>query len=116
MSGDTPLKTSIFVFSDGSQLVNDLTNRYYAHDPEDVDLLKRLSTAQADFETLTSSNPEPGFRERLERLIRERMIVPASLDETPAFVPHRVDIETCRQCNARCRFCPQSVSPKTPEV
>lgn len=116
MFGATPLKTSIFVFSDGSQLVNDLTNRSYACDPEDVDLLKRLSTAPADFETLTSSNPAPGFRERLERLIREQMIVPASLDETRGFVPHRVDIETCRQCNARCQFCPQSVSPKPPAV
>lgn len=116
MLGHTTLKTSVFVFSDGSQLINDLTNRFSACDPEDVDLLRRLSTEPADFETLTSSNPGPEFRSRLERLIREQMIVPASLDETRGFVPHRVDIETCRQCNARCRFCPQSVSPKSPAV
>ncbi|HEX8561051.1 MAG TPA: radical SAM protein [Pyrinomonadaceae bacterium] len=116
MSGETPLKTSIFVFSTASRLVNNLTNRFYEYDPEAFDLLRRLSNAPADFETLTSSNPDPGFRSLLEYLIREQMIVPASRDETPCFVPHRVDIETCRQCNARCRFCPQSVSPKPPEV
>lgn len=116
MFGETPLKTSVFVFSTGSHLFNDLTNRFYACDPEDVELLRRLSTAPADFQTLTSSNPGPELRSRLERLIREKMIVPATADETLSFAPHRVDIETCRQCNARCRFCPQSVSPKPPDV
>lgn len=43
-------------------------------------------------------------------------LVPEDADESAAFRIHRVDIETCAHCNARCGFCPQSSKTKAPAV
>ncbi len=48
----------------------------------------------------------------LSDLSEEGWIVLDSVDESTSFQIHRVDIETFRQCNARCGYCPQSTNPK----
>ncbi len=95
-------------------LYNDLTNRSYQYDAADIELLRQLSIAPADLESLTyAAKADPSLPSRFKRLVREKLLVPAGTDETGLFMPHRVDIETFRQCNARCKYCPQSISPKT---
>jgi radical SAM protein with 4Fe4S-binding SPASM domain len=111
MPDDTLLKTSAFVYYTGSTVCNDLTNLEYGLGPADVEILRRLALSPAGFEAVTAA--DPSLRPRLQFLVDQRLVVPASLDEAGEFIPHRVDIETCRQCNARCKFCPQSVSPKS---
>jgi radical SAM protein with 4Fe4S-binding SPASM domain len=110
MSGGLLLKTSAFVYLTGSTLSNDLENVEYQLDREDVEILKQLAIVPASLESLTAYDPSRS--QRVQRLINDHLIVEESKDETGEFVPHRVDIETCRQCNARCRYCPQSVAPK----
>jgi hypothetical protein len=105
-------KTSIFVHSHRSIVYNDLTNRAFFGDEDDIALLARLADSPGTLESIASLPGIDELDERVEFFLRERLLVPASGDETSAFVPHRVDIETCRQCNARCQFCPQSVAPK----
>jgi hypothetical protein len=105
-------KTSIFVHSSRSIIYNDLTNRAYFGDEDDIALLARLADSPGTLESIASLPGIDELDERVEFFLREQLLVPASNDETFAFVPHRVDIETCRQCNARCQFCPQSVAPK----
>jgi len=43
-------------------------------------------------------------------------LVSEDADESTLFGIFRVDIETCRQCNASCKYCPQSARPKQPHV
>ncbi len=52
----------------------------------------------------------------VNELIKDGFIVSADFQETGQFYPHRVDIETVSQCNARCTFCPQSISPKPNKI
>ncbi len=113
MQDDILLKTSLFVHHTGTVIFSDLANRAYLCSPEEVRLLEQLSVASASLASLVASSDDPQLRERVRRLVGYRLLVGASLDETAEFVPHRVDIETCRQCNARCLYCPQSVAPKT---
>jgi hypothetical protein len=112
MQDDTLLKTSVFVHHTGSVLFNDLTDRAYRCSPEDARLLEQLSHAPAAPESLAASGTDPQPAARIQRLVQTRLLVPSALDETGAFAAHKVDIETCRQCNARCLYCPQSVAPK----
>ena len=49
-------------------------------------------------------------------LIQNGLIVSADTKEDGLFYPHRVDIETVSHCNARCTYCPQSLSPKPKAV
>jgi len=107
-------KTSVFANYQNSILHNDLTNRSYHYDTADIEMLRQLSIASADLESLThSTQAAPSLKSRFEYLVQEKLLVPACTDEASAFVPHRIDIETFRQCNARCRYCPQSISQKT---
>lgn len=106
-------KTSVFVHSWQSIIFNDLTNRTFVGDEDDISLLKRLAESPKTLRDIASFPDIKRLAERLDFFLRENLLVPVSLDETFAFIPHRVDIETCRQCNARCQFCPQSVSPKS---
>ncbi|MCA1612650.1 MAG: radical SAM protein [Acidobacteria bacterium] len=112
MLDQTLLKTSIFVHHTGPFVFNDLTNHLYKCDPEEQRLLARLSVAPASLTALAASDPDPQLAAHVRRLVSAGLLVPASKDETGEFVTHQVDIETCRQCNARCLYCPQSVAPK----
>lgn len=117
----TPLKTSIFVYHTGNIVFNDLTNQGFKCSPDDQQLLAQLSVAPASLAALSADDPDPRLPERVGRLVAARLLVPAWQDETGQFALLRVDIETCRQCNARCQYCPQSVAPKargvmTPEL
>lgn len=114
MSDSVLYKTSIFVHCAGTLVYHDLTNGAYHCDREDVALLRRLSESPATLQTLARAAADVEELElRLRFFLQERLIVPASSDETGDFAPMHVDIETCRQCNARCRYCPQSVAPKS---
>jgi hypothetical protein len=106
------LKTSVFVYHTGRIIFNELTNQAFKCSPEDERLLADLSVAPASLATLSAADPDPRLPERVGRLVNARLLVPASDDETGQFALRRVDIETCRQCNARCLYCPQSVAPK----
>ena len=113
MSAAIKYKTSVFVHCNKSTIFNDLTNRAFAGDEDDIALLARLADSPNTLRDISSFPDIKRLDERLEFFLRENLLVPASNDETLDFIPHRVDIETCRQCNARCQFCPQSVSPKS---
>ena len=113
MTAAIEYKTSIFVHATKSIIFNDLTNRAFVGDEDDIALLARLAASPNTLQSISSFPDIEELDERLEFFLREHLIVPVSNDETVDFVPHRVDIETCRQCNARCQFCPQSVSPKS---
>lgn len=113
MSSAVLYRTSIFVHCDGPVVYHDLTNGAYHCDREDAALLRRLSESPATLESLARTEGVEELESRLRFYLRERLIVPASEDETGDFAPLRADIETCRQCNARCRYCPQSVAPKS---
>ena len=113
MSAAVKYKTSIFVHCWNSIILNDLTNRGYVGDEGDIALLARLADSPNTLEAISSFPDIDKLDERIEFFLREQLLVSASTDETLSFIPHRVDIETCRQCNARCQFCPQSVSPKS---
>ena len=115
------LKTSIFVYHTGSVIFNELTNQAFRCAPEDQQLLARLSVAPSSLAALSAADPDPRLPERVSQLVAARLLVPVSHDESGQFALQRVDIETCRQCNARCLYCPQSVAPKargvmTPEL
>lgn len=112
MSVASEYKTSIFVHCRRSIIFNDLTNRAFFGDEDDIALLARLAVSPHTLESILSLPGIEELEERLEFFLSERLLVPVSDDETLAFRPNRVDIETCRQCNARCQYCPQSVSPK----
>lgn len=107
MSADRLLKTSIFVYLLDSRLCNDLQNLEYHLEEADISILQRLAASPATLQSLA-----PALQQRVSRLMDYGLIVDATADESGEFIPHRVDIETCRQCNARCQYCPQSVSPK----
>ena len=115
MSTTIEYKTSIFVYCDEKELIifNDLTNRAFFGDEDDIALLARLADSPNTLQAISSFPGIDELDERLQFFLRERLLVPVSTDETFSFIPHRVDIETCRQCNARCKFCPQSISPKS---
>lgn len=113
MSAAIEYKTSVFVHCTKSIIFNDLTNRAFVGDEDDIALLARLAGSPNTLQDISSLPDIEELDERLEFFLRENLLVPVSNDETLGFIPHRVDIETCRQCNARCQFCPQSVSPKT---
>ena len=49
-------------------------------------------------------------------LIHSGFVVPDSRDESFSYTVRRINIETCDHCNARCRFCPQSLEPKPRHV
>jgi hypothetical protein len=106
-------KTSVFVHSWQTTIFNDLTNRSFVGDDDDIALLKLLAESPKTLDDFASFPNIERLDERLDFFLRENLLVPVSLDETLAFIPHRVDIETCRQCNARCQYCPQSVSSKS---
>ena len=107
MSADRLLKTSVFVYVLDSRLCNDLQNLEYHLEEADVSILQQLAASPATLQSLA-----PALQQRVNRLIDYGLIVDATADESGEFIPHRVDVETCRQCNARCQYCPQSVSPK----
>jgi len=110
---DTVLyKTSVFVHCNQSIVIHDLTNLAFYGDDDDIALLKRLADEPSTLASILSLPGIDELKERVDFFLRERLIVPVSHDESGDFMTHRVDIETCRQCNARCKFCPQSVSPK----
>jgi hypothetical protein len=115
MSADVEYKTSMFVHCDEQDLIlfNDLTNRAFFGDEEDIALLARLADSPATLQDMVSFPGIDELDERVQFFLSERMLVPVSTDETFSFIPHHVDIETCRQCNARCKFCPQSIAPKS---
>ncbi len=106
-------KTSVFVHSWQTTIFNDLTNRIFVGDEDDIALLKLLADSPKTLRDIASFRNIDRLDERLDLFLRENLLVPVSKDETLAFIPRRVDIETCRQCNAHCQFCPQSVSPKS---
>ena len=112
MSEAVEYKTSIFVHCSKSIIFNDLTNRAFVGDEDDISLLARLADSPTTLQSIASLPGIDELDERVEFFLSEQLLVPVSNDETFGFKPHRVDIETCRQCNARCQFCPQSVSPK----
>ncbi|MCA1576686.1 MAG: hypothetical protein LC794_04900 [Acidobacteria bacterium] len=113
MSAAIEYKTSIFVHCTKSFIFNDVTNRAFVGDEEDIALLARLADEPHTIQAIAAFPGIDELDERLEFFLREQLLVPATTDETLSFTPHRVDIETCRQCNARCLFCPQSVAPKS---
>jgi sulfatase maturation enzyme AslB (radical SAM superfamily) len=113
MSVAIKYKTSIFVHCSEPFIFNDLTNRTLIGDEDDIALLARLADSPNTLRDISSFPDIKRLNERLEFFLRENLLVPVSNDETMDFIPHRVDIETCRQCNSRCQFCPQSVSPKS---
>jgi hypothetical protein len=113
MSAAIEYKTSVFVHCAKSIIFNDLTNRTFVADEDDIALLARLADSPKTLREISSFPDIKRLGEKLEFFLRENLLVPVSNDETLEFIPHRVDIETCRQCNARCQFCPQSVSPKS---
>ncbi len=110
---ETEYKTSAFVHSWQTVIFNDLTNRIVVGDEDDITLLKRLAESPKTLHDIASFPDIKRLDEKLRFFLLENLLVPVSRDETLSFVPHRVDIETVRQCNARCQFCPQSVSPKS---
>ena len=113
MSASIEYKTSIFVHCSKSIIFNDLTNRAFFGDDGDIALLARLADSPNTLQAISSFPDIDELDERIEFFLSEQLLVPVSTDETVKFIPHRIDIETCRQCNARCQFCPQSVSPKS---
>lgn len=113
MAAAIEYKTSVFVHCANSIIFNDLTNRAFFGDEGDIGLLARLADSPNTLQAISSLPEIDELEERIDFFLREQLIVPVSTDETLSFIPHRVDIETCRQCNARCQFCPQSVSPKS---
>jgi MoaA/NifB/PqqE/SkfB family radical SAM enzyme len=113
MASAVEYKTSVFVHSAESIIFNDLTNRTFVGDEDDIALLTELADSPKTLRDISSLPHIKRLDERLDFFLRENLLVPVSNDETLDFTLHRVDIETCRQCNARCQFCPQSVSPKS---
>lgn len=113
LTDETRYKTSIFTNLSRSRLINDLYNRSYKFDHIDIEILQHCSLTDANLESLQSFISHPDLESRFQRLINAELLIPAYRDETAAFFPHRIDIETCRHCNARCQYCPQSVSQKT---
>lgn len=109
-------KTSIFVHCTDSIIFNDLTHSAYYCDRNDVALLRQLSEEPVSLQSLALSADVEALDERLQFYLEERLLVLASQNETGDFMLIRADIETCRQCNARCKYCPQSVSPKSRAV
>lgn len=116
MSDTALYKTSAFVHCNQSIVIHDLTNVAFYGDDDDIGLIKRLAETPGTLSSILSLPGIEELRERVDFFIRERVIVPVSYDESGDFMAHRVDIETCRQCNARCKFCPQSVAPKSRAV
>ena len=113
MSSAIEYKTSMFVHCEKSIIFNDATNRAFFGEEDEIALLSRLADSPDTLQAISSLPGVDALDEKLKFFLREQLLVPVSTDETLNFVPHQVDIETCRQCNARCQFCPQSVSPKS---
>lgn len=113
MSAAIEYKTSIFVHCEKSIIINDVTNRVFFGNEDVIALLARLADSPNTLQVISSFPGIDKLDETLDFFLREQLLVPVSTDETLGFVLHQVDIETCRQCNARCQFCPQSVSPKS---
>ena len=89
-------KTSIFVHCTKSIIFNDLTNRALFGDEDDIVLLAKLAESANTLDSISALSDIDELDERLEFFLREHLIVPVSSDETLDFIPHRVDIETCR--------------------
>ena len=113
MSAAIEYKTSIFVHCTSEIIFNDLTSRAFFGEEDAIALLTRLADSPNTLDAISSFPNIDELDERIEFFLREQLLVPVANDETQDFIPHRIDIETCRQCNARCQFCPQSVAPKS---
>jgi len=111
-SSEPLLKPSLFAHTsvDG-QLWNDL---YCWSCPADPDLVAILRDFQRRPSTVRRylASAGPDHAKALQLLLDQQLLVPTDLDEVRVFHPRRVVIETVRHCNARCRYCPQSVAPK----
>jgi hypothetical protein len=116
MHSRTPYKTSIFAYDHRGVVHHDFTDQSYKLDGIDRRILQHLARQSDTLEHVSVRFPVEDLPSRWQSLIEGRLIVAALKDETLLFRPHRVDIETCRHCNASCCFCPQSVSPKPQAV
>jgi hypothetical protein len=109
---ETILKPSAFVWLAQSHLHHDVTGQSHLIDQADVALLESLRREPSSIALLRSLFPDTNVNERITGLSSWGAVLPATVDESRVFVLRRIDIETCRQCNARCSYCPQSSLPK----
>jgi sulfatase maturation enzyme AslB (radical SAM superfamily) len=109
-------KKSIFLHIHGNEITHHLRNRKYHVSPQITSLLIAMDGAYIRSRDFASANKFGITADQFRFLSDEGLLVPALADESHAFYPHRVDIETVRHCNARCAYCPQSLYRKPMEI
>src|SRR5580700_5296094 len=111
-------KTSCFAWVADSIGTNDLTGEKHRLTAIERQIVSQLKAAPANPEALADSlacDPVDSAA-AFSSLVERGFLVPASEDEAGKFTVHRVDIETCSHCNARCQYCPVSLDPKPKHV
>jgi radical SAM protein with 4Fe4S-binding SPASM domain len=112
----TQLRTSNFSHVNADRVYSDLTGRSKRLTLQERAVIRRGIQGPFTAAEISSSwEWSPASAEEVvHRLLTEGWLVPNEVDEASLFRIDWADIETTRQCNARCGFCPQSSKPKSP--
>jgi organic radical activating enzyme len=112
----TRLRTSDFSHLSADRAYNDLTGRSKRLTLQERAVILRGIQGPFTITEISSTwECSPATAGRVvHRLLTEGWLVLNEVDEAPLFRIDWADIETTRQCNARCGFCPQSSKPKSP--
>lgn len=107
-------RTSAFVYVQEDRAYSDLSGRSRRISPAEASILTYGRHGSFTLDDLVEHCLlKPAVvRAILRDLSEQSWIIQDSLDESETFRIDWADIETCRQCNARCGFCPQSTNPK----
>lgn len=108
---NTPIKTSQYAYIKENRLHSDMFDKSIYITIDEIQLLRFLADSHLYIDEIIYRYPNFGIN-RVIKFLEIGALVPAYIDENRHYNVHFVDIETCRACNARCNYCPQSISPK----